>query len=470
MGIDTGAAQAGTRELRLVLSIAILASFVAFLDGTVVNVALPAITEELGGGLAVQQWTVDAYLITLGALILVAGSLSDVYGRLVVMRVGLVGFGVTSVMIALAPTPEFLVISRGLQGIAGALLVPSSLALIMSNFRGPAQGRAIGRWTAFTSAAMIVGPLIGGLLVDGLSWRWVFLINILPITVTLVLMSRLTQRDRRDPDASVDYPGAVLAIIGLGGPVFALIEQGNLGWAHPAIWGPFIGGVIAFGLFLVRQRRARVPMMPFSIFRIRNFSVGNVATVLVYGALSLSGFIIVVFLQQQADFSAVLAGLSMLPVTIIMIATSSFFGGLSGRFGPRLFMAAGPIIAGVGFLLMLTTTLPVDYWTQLLPGILLFGLGLSTTVAPLTSAILGDIDPRQSGIGSAVNNAISRVAGLVAIALLGIIVGESLDLDGLHRGLIVTATLLIAGGLVSAVGIRNPPHATAQQTVASPAE
>ena len=444
------------RNQRLVLIIAILGSFVAFLDGSVITVALPAISEDLGGGLSTQQWVVDAYLITLGALILVAGSLSDLFGRIAVLRLGLIGFGVASLLCAVAPTAEFLVIARGLQGIGGALLVPSSLALIMSSFRGVPQGKAIGTWTAWTSVAFIVGPLIGGLFVDLLSWRLVFGINVLPIGVTIWLLAILKQKDLRQRGVTVDFPGAVLAVIGVGAPVFALIEQGNFGWGSPIIYVPLIVGAIAFVAFLWRERVARHPMMPLELFTVRNFGMGNLATTAIYAALSLSGFLIAVFLQQVGGYAATLAGLALLPETVIMIALSPRFGALAARHGPRLFMTFGPITAGIGTLLMLTVTEDVNYWTQLLPGVLLFGLGLAITVAPLTSAILGAIDERQAGIGSAINNAVARVAGLVAVAALGIIIGYELDLDGFHRGLIATAALLILGGVISWVGIRNP--------------
>lgn len=445
-----------TSQQRLVLTVAILASFVAFLDGSVVNVALPAISKELGGGLSTQQWVVDAYLITLGALILVAGSLSDVYGRVLVIRAGLWGFGITSLLCALAPNAEVLIVSRGLQGVAGALLVPSSLAIIMSAFRGIAQAKAIGSWTAWTSAAFLAGPVVGGLFVDMVSWRLVFAINLLPIAVTIVLLTRVQQKGERDHGTRIDFAGAVLAIVGVGAPVFALIEQGNFGWANPVIWLPMTVGILAFAGFLWRQATAKQPMMPLSLFTVRNFAVGNVATFFVYGALGMSGFIVVVFLQQTGGWPATLAGIAVLPVTVILMLLSSVFGGLSGRFGPRLFMSVGPILAGIGHLLMLSVTADVNYWWQLLPGILLFGLGLSITVAPLTSAILGSISEKQSGIGSAINNAVARVAGLVAVAMLGIIVVERLDVDGVHRGLIVCAALLIVGGVISAIGIQNP--------------
>ena len=447
-----------TRDQRLVLAIAILATFVSFLDGTIVNVALPAIRRELGGGLEAQQWIVDAYLITLGSLILVAGSVSDVYGRITVMRVGLIAFGVASLAIAVSPNVEFLIVARGVQGIAGALLVPSSLALITSNFRGPAQAKAIGAWTGMTSVAMIAGPVVGGLFVDYLSWRYAFVVNVIPIAVTLVLLKLLGQKDVREAGVSIDYLGAVLCSIGLGGVVFALIEQSTLGWGSPAIYLPLAGGILAFAGFLVRQRFHHNPMLPLSLFRVRNFWTGNIATALIYGALSLNGFALGVYLQQGAGLKATLAGLASIPVTFIMILFSSRVGGLSGKYGPRLFMTIGPIIAGIGALLMLLINDPFNYWWQVLPGILVFGFGLTLTVSPLTSAILGSIETTRSGIASAVNNAVSRVAGLIIIAMLAVIIGGSLDLNGVHRAMAVTAGLLILGGVVSFLGIRNPVH------------
>ena len=447
-----------TRDQRLVLAIAILATFVSFLDGTIVNVALPAIRRELGGGLEAQQWIVDAYLITLGSLILVAGSVSDVYGRITVMRVGLIAFGVASLAIAVSPNVEFLIVARGVQGIAGALLVPSSLALITSNFRGPAQAKAIGAWTGMTSVAMIAGPVVGGLFVDYLSWRYAFVVNVIPIAVTLVLLKLLGQKDVREAGVSIDYLGAVLCSIGLGGVVSALIEQSTLGWGSPAIYLPLAGGILAFAGFLVRQRFHHNPMLPLSLFRVRNFWTGNIATALIYGALSLNGFALGVYLQQGAGLKATLAGLASIPVTFIMILFSSRVGGLSGKYGPRLFMTIGPIIAGIGALLMLLISDPFNYWWQVLPGILVFGFGLTLTVSPLTSAILGSIETTRSGIASAVNNAVSRVAGLIIIAMLAVIIGGSLDLNGVHRAMAVTAGLLILGGVVSFLGIRNPVH------------
>lgn len=454
---DAGTDTAPSRTTRLVLIIAILASFVAFLDGTVVNVALPAISRELGGGLAVQQWVVDAYLVTLGALMLLAGSLADRMGRARSMMVGLIGFGVTSLLCAIAPTAEILILARMLQGAAGAVLVPSSLALIIGTIHGPLQNKTIGAWTAWTGTAIILGPVLGGVLVDAGSWRYVFAINVLPIAVTIVLLIRLGH-DQRGEQVPVDWIGAALGIIGLGGPVFALIEQSRLGFGDPLVLTTMVGGVIALAAFIWWEGRTPHPMMPLSLFSVRNFWVGNVATALIYGALSLGFFALGLFLQQTVGFTATQAGLATLPPTVLLLVLSQVAGGLSARRGPRLFMGVGPIVAGLGFVLMLRVHDPADYVSELLPGIIVFGLGLAITVAPLTSAILGAIDSSRSGIASAVNNAISRIAGLVTIAATSLIVGDRIDYDGFTRAAIATAALLIAGGLVSLAGIRNPPR------------
>ncbi|WP_067248585.1 MFS transporter [Microbacterium resistens] len=457
-----------TRSQKLVIAIAILASFVTFLDGTVVTVALPAISRELGGGITTQQWVVDAYLITLSALILLAGSVSDAYGRVLVMRIGLIGFGIASVAVAAAPDPLVLILARALQGAAGALLVPSSLALITSSLRGASQGRAIGIWTAFTTAAQLVGPLLGGVFVDLLSWRLVFLINVLPIGITLSLLARL-ELPEHPRGARVDWWSGALCALGLGGVVFALIEQPNLGWSSPAIWGTGIGGAALLTLFLWRQRGDQA-LMPLTLFRVRNFGWGNVATLFVYAALSLNGFVIGVYLQQGAGLSATAAGLASLPMTILMILISSQAGSWSARLGPRLFMTVGPFVIAAGALLLLTVAAEFSYWWQVLPAMIVMGLGLALTVAPLTSAILGAIDERRSGIASAVNNAVSRVAGLLVVAMLSTIVGGTLDLGGFHSAAWVTAALMVLGGVVSWIGIRTaaPESATDEEQGARP--
>jgi len=446
-----------TRTQRLVLLISILASFVVFLDGSVVNVALPAISRELGGGLTTQQWVVDAYLITLGSLILLAGSLSDLFGRKRILLVGLAWFAVASILCALSPTSVLLVIARALQGFGGALLVPSSLALIISSFTGPAQGKAIGSWTAWTGISFIIGPLLGGFLIDTASWRLVFAINIVPIALCLWLSSRLNVVEHTS-NTSLDTAGALLCSLGLGASVFALIEEPHHDWQSARIFVPLIGGIVLLAAFVWYEARNPRAMLPLSLFRIRNFLVGNMATLGIYGGLSIATFLIVIYLQQVADYSALVAGLALLPVTIIMFLLSPRFGALSGRYGPRMFMTIGPLVAGVGFLLMLRVTNPIHYWSQLFPGILFFALGLSTTVAPLTAAVLGDIAATRAGIASAVNNAVARIAGLLTVAFVGVIVGANLDLQGFRHALFITALLLVGGGIVSGIGIRNRGH------------
>ena len=446
-----------TKQQRLVVVVSILASFVAFLDGSVVNVALPAISKDLGGGLTAQQWVVDAYLITLGALILIAGSLADLFGRKKVLVAGLVGFGAASILCAIAPTAGFLIGARAVQGIAGALLVPSSLALIIASFSGPAEGKAIGTWTGWTGISFLIGPIVGGFLVDAGSWRWVFAINIIPIAITLWLMLGLRGHQEPMPKGTtLDIAGAALCAVGLGGPVYALIEQPHFGWADPMIYLPLSVGIIAFVAFIWREDHTEYPMLPLGLFKVRNFSVGNIATTFIYAALSVATFLIVIFVQQVGHYSALQAGLALLPVTIIMFFLSPRFGALAGKYGPHLFMAAGPIVAALGFLLLIGVDSAATYWTQLFPGVLVFGVGLATTVAPLTAAVLGAIDSHHAGIGSAINNAISRIAGLVAIAAIGVIIGPQISVAGFHRGILVMAGLLLLGGAVSAIGISGP--------------
>lgn len=451
---DRSASSAGT----LIMAVAILASFVAFLDGSVVNLALPAISGDLGGGLATQQWVVDAYLLTLGALILVAGAISDAFGRLPVLRVGLIVFGLASVACAIAPTAGVLIVARGLQGVGAALLVPSSLALINSSFGPDEQPKAIGTWTAWTGTAFVIGPLLGGILVDTLNWRWIFAVNVIPVALTLILTGRLTEPPRSSTRSRIDVPGAVLAAVGLTGTVYALIEQQRLGLSEPVVAAALTVGLLSLVGLLWRELHTDHPMIPLPMFAIRNFGIGNLATTFIYAGVSMGMLIVALFLQEVAGFSALMAGLATLPVPLLSFVIARPIGAMSGRHGPRLFMAVGPIIAGCGYLLMLTAGEDFDFWSQMFPGLILFGIGLSVTVTPLTSAILSAVDREQSGIGSAINNAISRVSGLVAVACTGIIVGGSLDLAGFRRVALVTAILFVVGGVISAVGIRNRDH------------
>jgi EmrB/QacA subfamily drug resistance transporter len=407
-----------TKRTALVASI--IGSGIVFLDGTIVNVALPSIRSSLHGGLAEQQWVVEAYLLTLSSLLLVGGSLGDLYGRRRVFSIGLVGFGICSIACALAPSSGFLIGARAVQGVAGAMLVPSTLALIMDTFDESERAGAIGTWTAWTGVATVIGPLGGGALIQLASWRWIFAVNLLPVAVTLWLLSRLPS-DRRVP-GHVDVVGAILCALGLGGPVFALIEQPRYGWGHPLVLIPMIGGILLLIAFVAWERYTPHPMMPLHLFTVRNFAVGNLTTLTLYAGLGVATFFLVVFVQEVGGYTPLQAGLSLLPITVIVFLLAKRFGMLADRIGPHLFMAGGPIVAGIGLLLLVRIDANADYLTQILPGMLVFGLGLAATVAPLTATVLGSVEAGHSGLASGVNNAVARVASLLAIAALGAVV------------------------------------------------
>ncbi|MGN6167838.1 MAG: MFS transporter [Solirubrobacteraceae bacterium] len=455
-----------TRRQRLTLIAAILGSSIAAIDATIVNVALPSIQRDLGGGLAAQQWISNIYLLTLGSFLLIGGSLGDIFGERRVFSIGLIAFGVFSVVCAVAPTIGVLLVARAFQGAAAALLTPSSLAVIVAAFSRSERGKAIGTWTAWGAIATIVGPLAGGLIVDSASWRWIFAINPPLIAITLVLVLTAVPPAPREQRRRVDLLGAALCVAGLAGVVFALIEQPHYGWSSPAIFLPLILGIGALVAFVIYERRTTDPMLRLDLFAQRNFSIGNLETLTIYAGLSALFFFLVIFLQQVAGYSALKAGLSTLPSTVVMFLFSRRFGALADRYGPRLFMGLGPLVGAGGILLLLRTGTNTSFLGDLLPALLVFGLGLSMTVAPLTATVLADADEGDAGIASAINNDIARVAGLVGISVIGVVAASTLNGDtfvanaqsvrAFHNAVGICAALLAAGGLMAVIGIVNP--------------
>ncbi len=482
-----------------------MGSFVAGLDSTAVNVALPAIRADLGGGLAGQQWVSNAYLLALGSLILVGGSLGDLYGERRVFSIGVGGFGVVSLLCAISPSIGFLIACRAVQGAFGALLMPSSLAVIVHAFDRQERGGAIGSWTAWSGIATVIGPLAGGWLVDTVSWRLIFAVNVPFVIATLVLVSiAVPPRAPGTTHARVDWLGAVLTFFGLAGPVLALIRQPDVGWGSPQVWVPGLGGLALLAVFIEHERRTPAPMLPLGLFKRRNFAVGNIQTFTMYGGLSITFFLLVLYLQEVAGYSALDAGFALMPSTIVMFFLSKRMGRLADRYGPRLFMGLGPLVAAVGLALMTTLGAHVNYFTDLLPALVVFSLGLAATVAPLTAAVLSDADESDAGIASGVNNAVARVAGLIAIAAIGAVIsaqfkssldhrlagirltaaaraavtqarGETLarvdparagvqvahavqsaSVGAFHLGVGISAALVALGGLLGLVGIQNP--------------
>jgi EmrB/QacA subfamily drug resistance transporter len=441
-----------------VMVVAVLASMVAFLDGTVVNLALPAIGEGLGGGLALQQWVVDSYLLAMGALILPGGSISDLFGRIPVLRFGLVAFGLGSMLAALAPSALVLITGRSVQGMGAAFLVPGSLALINSSFKRDQQPVAIGSWTAWTGTSFALGPLLGGLTVDVLDWRWIFILSAAPMAVAFALTFWLCPDARPCPHARVDLPGAILVAVGLTATVYGLIEQQRLGIGSPTVAASLLVGVVGLALFVRSQHQSDHPMVPMQLFRVRNYRIGNLATAFVYGGLTMGSLVVALFTQEIGGYTATQAGLATLPIPLLSFLFARHVGERSSRIGPRVFLAAGPIIAGAGILLIRPAQGAFSIWSQLLPGMVVLAAGLVMTVTPLTSTVLAAVDPERSGIASAINNATSRLASLLAVASTGIVAEGALTFGSFFRLMAVAGGLLVAGGLVAAFGIRNPDH------------
>jgi EmrB/QacA subfamily drug resistance transporter len=441
--------RAGTPAGRWVLAATVLGSGIAFLDGTVVNVALPAIADDLDASVSSLQWTLDAYLVTLSALLLLGGSLGDRLGRRRVFVGGLGGFVVASVLCGLAPNTGALIAARALQGAGAAFLVPGSLAIISASFHPDDRSRAVGSWSGLAGVSSALGPLLGGWLIDAVSWRLIFLIN-LPLAAIAGWIAIRHVPESRDPDAlRPDIPGAVTVTVGLAAVTYALIEQ------RPPV---AVAGVVALVSFVLIERKSRHPMLPLSLFRSAQFTGANLTTLAVYAALGGAMFLVVLQLQEALGYSALEAGCSLLPITILMLLLSPRAGQLSQRTGPRLPMTVGPLIVAMGLLLLGTIEPGRTFWEAVLPGMVVFGLGLSLTVAPLTAAVLAAVEERHIGVGSGVNNAVARLAGLLAVAILPIVadVGESgATSSGFTTAMRLSAVVAAAGGLIALATIRS---------------
>ena len=455
------ALRTGTARGRWVIAVAVLGSGVAFLDGTVVNVALPAIARDLHADLAGLQWVLTGYLLTMGSLLIVGGSLGDHFGRRRVFVIGLIGFAGASLLCGVAPTLSMLIAARCLQGVAAALLVPGSLAIISASFCPEDRGRAIGAWSGLAGVATVIGPFLGGWLIDTATWRLVFFINV-PLVALTVLLAMRHVPETRDVNAPhrIDILGGLALVAGLGGVVYALIEGPSVGWAGaPAVVGAL--GTLLLVVFLEIERRSAHAMVPLAIFRSRQFSGANAVTLAVYAALGVTTFLLVVHLQTDLGYSALEAGASLLPVTALLLLFSARAGALAQRIGPRVPMTVGPLVIAGAMLLFGRVQPGRSYWNAVFPAALMLGAGLALTVAPLTTAVLAAIDDDHSGLGSAINNAVARLAGLLAIAVIpaaaGLAgVGHALDLGhGYQRAMQIAAAVTLVGAALAWTTIRR---------------
>ncbi|QNG20356.1 MFS transporter [Rhodococcus triatomae] len=456
-----------SRRGRWVVAATVLGSSLAMLDGTIVNVALPHIGEDLGASMSGLQWTLSGYTLALAALILLGGALGDRMGRRRIFVIGTVWFAVASALCALAPDVTMLVVARVLQGVGAALLTPGSLAIINASIQEDDRGAAIGLWSGLGGIASAIGPLIGGWLVESVGWRAVFLMN-LPLAVVVVWVALRHVPESRDPDApdKLDVVGSVLAVLGLGLITYGLIE------VRPLFT---VAGLLAMAVFVQVERTSPHALVPPSLFRSRVFTAANLVTFAVYAALGGVFFLLLMQLQIVAGYSPIEAGAATIPITLLMLVLSARAGRYAQHHGPRLLMTVGPAIAAAGLLLMLRIGPDASYVIDVLPGVLVFGLGLSALVAPLTAAVLGSVPVVQSGIASGVNNAIARTSQLLAVAALpalagisGIGVGQSEQFShGFRVAMLICVGLLAVGAVVAGVLIRNPATPPEDDTVAT---
>jgi EmrB/QacA subfamily drug resistance transporter len=465
---------------RWVLLATVLGSSLAAIDGTVVGIALPVIGRQFHVPLVSVQWVVTAYLLMMASLLVVGGSLGDRFGRRRVFRVGVVWFAASSAACAAAPNAAVLIVTRAVQGVGAALLVPASLAIVEAVFVEKDRGRAIGAWSGLGGVATAAGPLVGGYLVTAVSWRWIFLINV-PLAVLILVTSPHVPESSDDSAPPIDRVGAVLTVVSLAAITYGLVEGAAMGWLAAPVLVSLVAGVVAGVAFFETERRTAHPIFPLSFLRNRQLVAANGCTLLVYAALGGALFLLPIELEVVDHYTPFDAGLSLLPLTVVMLVLSAPSGRLSSRIGPRLQMTVGPVIVGAGLALLARTTSGSSYPSVVLPAVLVFAIGLGVTVAPLTATALGAVSDEHSGLASAVNNDVARVGGLVAVAILpaiaGITGGAYLHHAPLAHGFriaaFVTAAWCVAGGVVSALGVRNPsaPGGRGQaQLAASPVQ